>query len=152
MHDDLSGLKSAEWPMQIFHWFSYPITMSLHLRFTFNIQSWLSLKNFILTLMHDDLSALKSAERLMKCSIGLVSLSPCHCILGLDSTCKYGYVEDIYAWTLMHDDLSALRSAEWLMQILHWLSFPITMSLHPWFSFNMHVWLCLIHLCMDIHV
>ena len=80
----------------------------------------------------------------------------------------------------MYDDLSALKSAECLMQILHWFSFPIPMSLHVSFSFNMAmlktfiyfhwfsfhittsslVWfhhssmmmfLYLKHLCMDIH-
>ena len=44
MHDDLSGLKSAEWLMQIFHWFSFPINMSLHPRFGFKIQAGLCLK------------------------------------------------------------------------------------------------------------
>ena len=46
----------------------------------------------------------------------------------------------------VHDDLSALEGTEWLMQI-----FPITMPLHPRFSFNMQVWLYFKHLCMDIH-
>ena len=45
MRDDLSALKSAEWLMQIFHWFSFPITMALHPRFGFNMQRWLSLKH-----------------------------------------------------------------------------------------------------------
>ena len=80
-----------------------------------------------------------------KFSIGL-----CHCILGLVSTCKGGYAQNIYAQTFMSEDLSALKSVQWPMQIFHWFSLPITMSLHPRFSFNMHVWLCLIHLCMDI--
>ena len=84
-------------------------------------------------------------------SIGSVSPSPYHCIPGSVSTCKHGYAENICVWIFMHDDLSALKSAEWLMQIFHWFSLPITMSLHPRFSFNMQRWLCLIHLCMDIH-
>ena len=51
----------------------------------------------------------------------------------------------------MCDDISVLKSAEWLMQIFHWFSFPITIPLHFWFSFNIQSWLCLKHLCMDIH-
>ena len=52
----------------------------------------------------------------------------------------------------MRDDLSALKSAERLLHIFYWFSFPLTMLLHPRFGFNIQVWLCLKHLCMDIHV
>ena len=58
MHDDLSTLKSVQWPIQIFHWLSFPITAPLYPRFSFNIQSWLCL------FMCGDLSALvKSAKK-----------------------------------------------------------------------------------------
>ena len=45
MHDDLSALKSVLWLMQIFYWFSFPITTSLHPRFGFKLQAYLCLKN-----------------------------------------------------------------------------------------------------------
>ena len=63
------------------------------------------------TFMYDEISALKSAEWLIEFSIGSVSPSPCHYILGSVSTCKHGYAENIYAWTFMYDDLSALTNA-----------------------------------------
>ena len=61
MNDDLSALKGAEWPMQRFHWFSFPITMPLHKTFGFNIQAWLCLNIYAWTSMYDDLSAHKGA-------------------------------------------------------------------------------------------
>ena len=45
MYDDLSALKSTEWLMEIFHWFSFLVSMSLHLRFGFNMQAWPYLKH-----------------------------------------------------------------------------------------------------------
>ena len=47
--------------------------------------------------------------------------------------------------------LSPLKSAEWWMQIFCWFSFPIIMSLHPRFGFNIQAWQHLKHLCRDIH-
>ena len=46
MHDDLSALKSAEWPMQIFLWFSFP-----HHHFILGLVS---------TFKHDDVSMPKT--------------------------------------------------------------------------------------------
>ena len=97
--------------------------------------------SYMMTFLH-----LKVHNGQCKFSIGSVSPSPYHCIPGSDSTSKHGYAENIYVWTFMCDDLSALKSAEWLMQIFHLFSFPITMSLHLRFSFNMQEWLCLKHL------
>ena len=94
MHGDLSALKNAEW-------------------LSFNMQEWLCLKyghSCMMTFLH-----LKVHNNQCKYSIGSVSLSPCHYILGSVSTFNNGYAENIYAWTFMCDDLSALQSAEWLM-------------------------------------
>ena len=57
--------------------------------------------------MYDNLSALNGQ---CKFSIGLVSPSPCHCILGSFLTFKYHFAQNIYAWTFTHDDISALKS------------------------------------------
>ena len=52
----------------------------------------------------------------------------------------------------MYDDLSALKKCRMANANFPLVQFPLTISLHPRFGFNMQVWLCLKHLCMDVYV
>ena len=98
--------------MQIFCWFSFSVTMSLHPRFSFNMHAWLCLIHLCMDIhVWWPFRHLKVQKGQCKFSVGSVSPSLCHCILGSVSTCKCGYAEDIYAWTFMCDELSALKSA-----------------------------------------
>ena len=130
MHENLPTLKSAEWPMQIFHWFSFPIVISLNTRFDLNIQVWFFLKHLCMDI-HTWWPFCTEKCKMANANFQLVQFLCHYFILGLISTFKYNDVSMPKTFMCVHACIMTFLNNGWckfsvgsVFQIFCWLSCP----------------------------